>query len=84
MLATRTSAPILPVGISGSDAFLGRGKYIPRLRTPITMRVGRPFTLNPDPDLSRREAVMAASDELMRHIASLVDERHRGRFGKSL
>jgi len=27
---------------------------------------------------------MAASDELMRHIASLVDERHRGRFGKSL
>lgn len=80
MLATRTSVPIVPVGISGSDVFLGRDKRLPRLRAQITLRVGRPFVLSLDARVSRREAVNAASDELMRNIAALVDERHRGRF----
>lgn len=83
MLSTRSGAPVLPVGISGSDYFLGRGKRLPRLRAPITVRVGRPFTLALDPSLPRRQALQSASDELMSRIAELVDERHRGRFGKS-
>ena len=80
MLATRSDVSILPVGITGSDFFLGRGKRLPRLRAPITIRVGQPFTLKLDPALPRRAAMHAASDELMGHIAALVDERHRGRF----
>jgi 1-acyl-sn-glycerol-3-phosphate acyltransferase len=80
MLATRTSVPILPVGVSGSDYFLGRGKKLPRLRAPIRLHIGKPFTLALDPGIPHREALAAASDELMRHIAALVDERHRGRF----
>lgn len=83
MLATRLAVPILPVGISGTDRFLGRGRRLPRLRAPITVRVGRAFTLTLDPSLSRREAHAAASDELMRRIAELVDERHRGRFART-
>jgi 1-acyl-sn-glycerol-3-phosphate acyltransferase len=81
MLATRRSVPILPVGISGSDRFLGRGRRWPRLGTRIELRVGEPFTLRLDPTLPRRQAIGAASDEIMRRIAELVDERHRGRFG---
>jgi 1-acyl-sn-glycerol-3-phosphate acyltransferase len=81
MLATRSGVPILPVGVTGSDYFLGRGKRLPRLRAPIHLRVGQTFTLALDPDLPHREAMHRASDELMRHIAALVDERHRGRFG---
>ena len=81
MLAMRSAAPILPVGVSGTDRFLGRGRMLPRFRTPITLRIGRPFVLETDPSLSRRDATNAASDELMRRIAALVDERHRGRFG---
>jgi 1-acyl-sn-glycerol-3-phosphate acyltransferase len=80
MLATRTGVPVVPVGISGSDAFLGRGKRLPRLRTRITIRAGQPFTLALDPALPRRAAMSGASDELMGHLAALVDERHRGRF----
>jgi len=80
MLATRESVPILPVGISGSDWFLGRGKALPRLRAPIRLHIGKPFTLELDPGKPRRAAMNAASDELMRRIAELVDERHRGRF----
>jgi 1-acyl-sn-glycerol-3-phosphate acyltransferase len=81
MLATRTGVPILPVGVTGSDYFLGRGKKLPRLRAPIHLHIGKPFTLTLDPTLPHRQAMTAASDELMRHIAALVDERHRGRFG---
>ena len=81
MLALRSGVPILPVGVSGTDVLLGRGRWIPRLRTPITLRVGRPFIVEPDPTLSRRDATHAASDEIMRRIAELVDERHRGRHG---
>lgn len=80
MLATRSGVPVLPVGISGSDTFLGRGKRLPRFRSRITIRAGQPFTLELDAALPRRAAMNAASDDLMRHIAALVDERHRGRF----
>jgi len=81
MLAVRSGAQILPVGVSNTDTFLGRGRPLPRLRTRITLRVGQPFTVAVNPALSRREATHAASDEIMRHIAELVDERHRGRYG---
>jgi 1-acyl-sn-glycerol-3-phosphate acyltransferase len=81
MLATRTEVPILPVGISGSDSFLGRDQRLPRLRSEITLRVGRPFTVTLDPARPRREAIHAASDEIMARIAALLDQRHRGRFG---
>ena len=64
----------------GSDYFLGRGKRMPRFRAPIRLHVGRTFTLTLDPALSHRAAMKAASDELMRRIAELIDERHRGRF----
>ena len=53
------------------------------LRSRITIRAGKPFTLKLDPSLPRRAAMAAASDELMRHIAELVDERHRGRFASA-
>ena len=81
MLATRTGVPILPVGISGSDRFMGRGARFPRIGTRITLKVGRPFTVALDTALSRREAMQRASDEIMSAVAALVDERHRGRFG---
>jgi 1-acyl-sn-glycerol-3-phosphate acyltransferase len=80
MLATRAGVPILPVGVSGTDTFLGRGSRFPRIGTRITLRVGRPVTVTLDPAKPRRLAMQDASDEIMRAVAVLVDERHRGRF----
>jgi 1-acyl-sn-glycerol-3-phosphate acyltransferase len=80
MLATRSGVPILPVGVSGTDTFLGRGSRFPRIGTRITLRVGRPVTVTLDPAKPRRLAMQDASDEIMRAVAVLVDERHRGRF----
>jgi 1-acyl-sn-glycerol-3-phosphate acyltransferase len=81
MLATRSKVAIVPVGISGTDQFLGRGKKLPRFGTRITLRAGKPFHVELNPQLSRRDAMAIASDEIMNHIAALTDERHRGRFG---
>jgi 1-acyl-sn-glycerol-3-phosphate acyltransferase len=80
LLATREQVPILPIGISGTDLFLGPDRRFPRLGTRITLRVGRPFTLSLDPSLSRRQALQAASDEIMRRLAGLIDERNRGQY----
>jgi len=80
MLATRSGVPVLPVGVSGTDRFLGRGARFPKIGTRITVRVGQPFTVSLDPSKPRREAMREASDEIMRAIAALADERHRGRY----
>jgi 1-acyl-sn-glycerol-3-phosphate acyltransferase len=81
MLATRSGVPILPVGVSGTDRLLGRAQRFPRIGTRVTLRIGEPFTVGLDPALPRRAAMDAASDEIMRRIAALVDERHRGPYG---
>jgi 1-acyl-sn-glycerol-3-phosphate acyltransferase len=80
MLATRSVVPILPVGISGSDRFLGRGRRFPRIGARITVRVGPPFTLERDLSKPRRGQVQAATDQIMRAIAAQLDPRHRGRY----
>ena len=80
LLATRTDVPVLPVGISGTDRFLPPGDWRPRLGTRITVRVGRPYTLRLDPALPRRQALHAASDEIMRRLATLVAPANRGDY----
>jgi 1-acyl-sn-glycerol-3-phosphate acyltransferase len=78
LLATRTGVPILPVGISGTDRFLGKGSPLPRIGARVQVRIGKPYTLTLNPELPRREALAAADEELLGRIAALVDERHRG------
>jgi 1-acyl-sn-glycerol-3-phosphate acyltransferase len=81
MLATRSGVPILPVGVSGTDTFLGRNRRFPKIGTRLTVRVGQPFAVALEPGQSRRAAMQNASDQIMGRVAALVDERHRGRFG---
>ena len=80
LLATRTAAPVLPIGISGTDKLIGREQVLPHIGSRITLRVGRPFTLSIPPGADRRAALAEADVELMRRIAALVDPRHRGEW----
>ena len=82
MLATRTRAPILPVGISGTDRFLGRGSRFPKIGARIVIRVGKPFTADLDKSKPRRAAMDAVTDRIMGEIATLTEPRHRGRYGR--
>ncbi len=73
MLAAREGVRILPVGLSATDLLLGKGQSWPRIGTRVTIRVGEPFTLTLDPALPRRQALVAASELVMRRISDLVD-----------
>lgn len=80
MLATRPDTWLLPVGVVDTDRLMPRGQRLPRFGTRIAIRVGAPFQLHLDPDLPRRAALEAASEELMARIAALLPERQQGRF----
>ena len=83
MLALRTGAPIVPIGISNTDRVWPKGKLLPRPGRHATMRIGRPFSLADElPEgLDRKRAKAAGTDLIMRRIAALLDPRHRGAYG---
>lgn len=80
LLATRTGAPVLPIGISGTDVLIGREQVLPNIGSRIILRVGRPFHLAVPEGSDRRGALADADTELMRRIAALVEPRHRGQW----
>lgn len=82
MLALRTNATIVPIGVSNTDRVWKKGSLLPRPGGHATMRIGEPFRLADQlpADLDRKSARAAATDLIMRRIAALVDPRHRGPY----
>jgi len=76
-IAARSGAPIVPVGISGSEKVRGIG-FILR-RPSIVVRIGRPFTLpsNEANRLNRPELAQHA-DLITERIAELLPPSYRG------
>jgi 1-acyl-sn-glycerol-3-phosphate acyltransferase len=85
MLALRTNATIVPIGLSNTDRVWKKGSLLPRPGGHATMRIGEPFRLAGllPTGVSRKEAKGLATDLIMRRIAALLDERHRGAYGES-
>jgi 1-acyl-sn-glycerol-3-phosphate acyltransferase len=74
-LADRTGVPIVPIGITGTEAF---ARNLRRLRrTPVRMVIGRPFTL-PATGRAKGEALVAHTTTIMCHIAALLPPEYRG------
>ena len=67
-LATRVGVPIVPVGIGGSQAAMGRGHRLPRPKK-IHVVVGRPMV----PVGRGRKAVRAMTNELTVELQRLFD-----------
>ncbi len=86
MLALRTGAPIVPIGIADTDRVWPKGRLLPRPGGHATMRVGRPFRPADElPEgLDRKAAKAAATDLIMRRIAAELPPRHRGVYGSSV
>jgi len=80
-LALRSGAPVLPIGVTGTETVY---KTVAKLRRPhMTATIGKPFhLLGP---LARGEARQAqldeGRDEIMRHLAELLPEKYRGVYG---
>lgn len=79
MIALRTHATILPVGISGTRTFL----QWPRIlnRPPVVVTIGKPFRPDVNPGLSSREQQAELTDVIMRRIAELLPAEQRGIYG---
>jgi 1-acyl-sn-glycerol-3-phosphate acyltransferase len=83
VLALRTGAPIVPVGVTGSFERWPRGQKLPHPGGRVTVRVGSPFRLADviPPGTDRRAAKAQATELIMRRIAELLPEGQRGRYG---
>ena len=84
LLALRSGAPILPVGLVDTDRFWPKGTRFFRIGRTVRMRVGEPFTLaealGPELTADRRAAKRAATEAIRRRIAALLPERQRGAY----
>jgi cytidylate kinase len=83
MLALRTGAPVVPIGVGDSDRLWPRGRLLPRPGGRVTLRVGSPFRLGDEigGSATGRAAKTAATATLMRRIAELLPPRQRGIYG---
>jgi 1-acyl-sn-glycerol-3-phosphate acyltransferase len=83
MLALRTNATIVPIGISNTDRVWPKGRPFPLPGKHATMRIGEPFRLSDllPPEIDRKSAKGLATMLVMRRIAALLDPRHRGPYG---
>jgi 1-acyl-sn-glycerol-3-phosphate acyltransferase len=80
ILALRTGARIVPIGVSGTRRVWPRGQRLPHpSRHRVVLRVGEPFTISaPGSGAERRAAQVAATTEIMGRIGALLPPDQRG------
>lgn len=85
VLAQRTGAPIVPIGIVGSHGVWPRGQSLPHPGGRVTLRVGSPFKPVDElpPGTDRRSAKALITTMIMEHIAALLPASQRGVYGVS-
>jgi 1-acyl-sn-glycerol-3-phosphate acyltransferase len=79
-LALRSGAPLLPIGITGTETVYSAWR---RLRRPrLTVNIGIPFRLQGPlaHGAGRRPQLEAGREEIMRRIAALLPLRYQGAY----
>ena len=86
MLALRSGAPIVPIGMADTDRVWPKGRLLPRPGRHATMRVGRAFRVVDElpAGLDRKRSKALATEIIMRRIAAELPPRHRGAYGETL
>ena len=80
LLAIKSGAPIVPVGIWGTESGAVMFK---RLRRPVFhVRFGKPFSIPPIARGEHAQALQHWTDELMCRIAALLPEQYRGFYSQ--
>ena len=87
VLASRSGATVVPIGVSDSDRLWPKGGRLPRFTPSVTMTIGEPFRLDEalgiadrDAGRDRRLAKEAGTRLIMRRIAALLPPRQRGAY----
>ncbi|MFL5778527.1 MAG: lysophospholipid acyltransferase family protein [Chloroflexota bacterium] len=83
VLALRTGAPIVPIGVAGSNRVWPKGATLPRPGGRVTLRVGQPFFLADHLPVGtgRKDAKRLATELIMDRIGDLLPPAQRGRYG---
>lgn len=88
VLASRSGATIVPIGVTDSDRLWPKGNRLPRFTPSVTITIGEPFRLaealavvDPDAAADRRSAKEAGTRLIMGRIAALLPPRQRGTYG---
>ena len=79
LIAMRSGAPILPVGIIGTEKI--RGVTWLLRRPQITVNVGHPFYLPPVSSRLTKAGLAELTNYIMGHIAELLPLEYRGDYG---
>ncbi|WP_406249761.1 lysophospholipid acyltransferase family protein [Microbacterium sp. M] len=70
-LALQTGAPVVPVGLIGTDRVMPKGATMPSLRERITVKFGEPIDLSAHGQATSGKARRLATDEIMAAIHAL-------------
>jgi 1-acyl-sn-glycerol-3-phosphate acyltransferase len=81
-LALQTGAPVVPVGLIGTDVVMPVGARFPTLRQRITVRFGAPLDLSAHGPASSGRARRAATDEIMAAIHALSGQELAGVYNE--
>jgi len=73
-LALQTGAPVVPVGLIGTDKVMPVGAKVPTTKERITVRFGEPLDLSPHGPASSGRARRGATDEIMTAIHALSEQ----------
>ncbi len=82
LLAKRSGAPVLPVGISGSERIKGL-TWLMR-RPAVNINIGQIFYPKLTPDRIERNPLRGATSDIMEHIAELLPAAYRGIYAKGV
>lgn len=81
-LALRTGAPIVPVGVKGTDAIQPPGAVMPRPFKPCSLRFGEPIHTEKYEDVEVSRAVLRElTDEVMFEIGQLSGQTYVDTYG---
>jgi len=79
LIAMRSGAPVLPVGIIGTEKI--RGVTWLLRRPQITVNIGSPFYLPPVSSRLTKAELAELTNSIMGHIAELLPPEYRGDYG---
>ncbi len=78
LIASRSGAPVIPVGITGTENIKGVAWFW--RRPEITLNIGKAFTLPPVAGKFTKSELSRRTDIIMGHIAALLPPEYRGNY----
>ncbi|HAQ59170.1 MAG TPA: 1-acyl-sn-glycerol-3-phosphate acyltransferase [Microbacterium sp.] len=82
-LALQTGAPVVPVGLIGTEEVMPVGARMPSLRSRVTVRFGAPLDLSPHGAPESGRARRGATDEIMAAIHALTGQELAGVYNEA-